>query len=169
MTPLRIPSIIDVESSGFGPDSYPIEIGVAHASGARYCSLIKPRPDWTHWRADAEAVHGIDRALLARCGKAVGDVARDLNTLLDGQTVYSDGWVVDQRWVARLYHAAAIRQRFFLSPLEIILTEAQMTLWHRTKEAVIRERNLARHRASTDAGIIQETYKRTRDQLRRSA
>ena len=34
------PDIIDIEASGFGPDSYPIEIGVALSSGEKYCSLI---------------------------------------------------------------------------------------------------------------------------------
>ena len=36
--PISTPTIIDVEASGFGPRSYPIEIGVALES-ARHCLL----------------------------------------------------------------------------------------------------------------------------------
>jgi hypothetical protein len=36
------PFIIDVEASGFGAESYPIEIGIALAEGSKYCALIIP-------------------------------------------------------------------------------------------------------------------------------
>ena len=48
------PTIIDVEASGFGPYSYPIEIGVALDNGDKYCTLILPAPAWTHWDEEAE-------------------------------------------------------------------------------------------------------------------
>ena len=48
------PLIIDVEASGFGGASYPIEIGVALDDGHKYCALILPEPEWTHWDAAAE-------------------------------------------------------------------------------------------------------------------
>ena len=34
------PLIIDVEASGFGPTSYPIEIGLALDDGHKYCILV---------------------------------------------------------------------------------------------------------------------------------
>ena len=46
---LNNPLIIDVEASGFGSKSYPIEIGVALNDGQRFCTLILPAPNWTHW------------------------------------------------------------------------------------------------------------------------
>jgi hypothetical protein len=155
------PSIIDVESSGLGPDSYPIEIGVSLSSGDRYCSLILPAPSWTGWDRTAEEIHGISRQALLSSGKPIGDVARELNRLLENQTVYTDGWVVDQRWIVQLFYEAAIPQRFFVSALETILSEGQMKIWHETKNRLIKELKLKRHRASADAQIIQETYKRT--------
>ena len=42
------PFIIDVEASGFGSSSYPIEIGVALEYGSRHSALIKPADDWIH-------------------------------------------------------------------------------------------------------------------------
>jgi hypothetical protein len=34
------------------------------ANGHKYCSLILPEPDWTHWDAEAEKVHRIARDVL---------------------------------------------------------------------------------------------------------
>ena len=41
----RVPNIIDVEASGFGPHSYPIEVGLALGDGSKFCSLILPVRD----------------------------------------------------------------------------------------------------------------------------
>lgn len=155
------PSIIDVESSGLGSESYPIEVGVSLSSGNRYCSLILPAPSWISWDRTAEEIHGIPRQTLLSCGKPIGDVTRELNRLLEGQTVYTDGWVVDQRWITQLFYEAAIPQLFSVSALETILSEEQMNIWHETKNHVMQELNLKRHRASADALIIQETFIRT--------
>ena len=156
------PLIIDIEASGFGATSYPIEVGVALVDDAKYCSLILPAPDWTHWDDEAEKVHRIARTILHSHGKPLQEVTAELNALLRGKTLYSDGWVVDRPWLTRLFHAARSPMEFFVSPLEMILSEAQMACWHATKDGVLAETNLARHRASFDAWIIQETYKRTR-------
>ena len=156
------PYIIDVEASGFGPGSYPIEVGLALEPGVKFCSLIAPAPEWTHWDAAAEQVHRVARDILEIHGKPLDQVAQGLNELLEGKVVYSDGWVVDQPWLIRLFSRVGIAQRFFMSPLEAILSEPQMAVWHATKEQVIAELGMKRHRASIDAMIIQETYVRTR-------
>jgi len=156
-----IPYIIDVEASGFGGTSYPIEIGVALDGGRRYCALIKPAPGWTHWSEQAESVHGISRQQLASFGKPVAEVATQLNALLAGMTLYTDGWVVDKPWLITLFHEARQSMQFHVSPLDLILTEAQMEAWHATKKRVARDTDLTRHRASHDAWLIQETYRQT--------
>ncbi len=156
------PFIVDVEASGFGSKSYPIEIGVAMEKDNRYCSLILPSHRWTHWDKAAEKTHCITREILVRHGKRLEDVAKELNRLLEGLTVYTDGWVVDKPWITRLFSEAGIRQAFSVSPLERILTEPQMEIWHNTKEKVISSMDLTRHRASADAYIVQETFYRTR-------
>ena len=156
------PIIIDLEASGFGGTSYPIEVGVAAEDSTKYCSLIMPAADWTHWDAEAEKIHRIARDILETYGKPVRDVAEDLNKLYAGKTLYSDGWVVDKPWMVQLFYAAGIEMRFFVSPLEMILSEAQMARWHDTKDQLLTELKERRHRASFDAWVIQETYKRTR-------
>lgn len=156
------PFIVDVEASGFGSRSYPIEIGVAMDAQNRYCSLILPPPQWTHWDRAAEKTHCITREILNQHGKPLVRVALELNHILDGLTVYSDGWGVDKPWITRLYAQAGLRQAFSVSPLERILTEPQMEIWHATKEKITKTLNQTRHRASCDAYIIQETFVQTR-------
>lgn len=158
------PCILDVEASGFGSNSYPIEVGVALSSGERLSLLIRPEPQWTHWDPGAELVHGLTRELLMRSGKPIAEVANDFNDLLDGTTAYSDGWVVDKPWLNTLFHTARIAQRFSLSPIEQIMNEAQFEVWDSTKQAVIQELQMTRHRASSDAWIIQKTFERTLEQ-----
>jgi hypothetical protein len=155
-----IPAIIDIEASGFGRHSYPIEIGVVMANGARHCYLVLPEASWTFWDKSAEAVHGISRQLLQEQGQPVGQVGRLLNRLLAGTTVYTDAWSYDTSWLGKLYDAANLPQLFRLESLRKLLSEEQAALWHPTKDQVMQETKLERHRASVDALILQETWKR---------
>lgn len=159
----RPPIIIDIEASGFGAGSYPIEVGVALSDGTKYCSLITPRPSWTHWDEGAEKVHRVSRDVLHRHGRPITEVAARLNALLRLQTAYSDGWVVDKPWLDRLYFAAGMRCEFSYSALEMILSEPQMAIWHATKDGLLSELGDHRHRASFDAYVVQETWERTRN------
>ena len=141
--------------------SYPIEVGVALDDGANYCSLILPAPEWDHWDSDAEKIHQITRDILKTYGKPMHEVAAKLNELLAGKTLYSDAWVVDKPWLTTLFHKARTPMNFSVSALEMILSEQQMARWHDTKDRILAEVMKHRHRASFDAWIIQETYKRT--------
>ena len=161
MRRLQNPLIIDVEASGFGVMSYPIEVGVALDDDTKYSSLILPAPEWDHWDDNAEKIHRIARDILETYGKPMQVVAGNLNSLLEGKTLYTDGWVVDKPWLTTLFHKAQIRMNFSVSPLEMILSEQQMERWHDTKNRILAEVIQRRHRASFDAWIIQETYKRT--------
>jgi len=155
------PNIIDVEASGFDPQSYPIEVGVALESGERFSTLIHPVDEWNHWDTTAESLHHIQRDTLMTHGKSVLDVALKLNELLNEKTVYSDGWVVDKPWIEILFFQAGITRTFYISPLEMILSEQQMEHWHEIKNQVIEQSSPERHRASSDAWVIQQTFIRT--------
>lgn len=76
---LHRPCILDIEASGFGASSDPIEVGHVLADGRSRCTLIRPREGWTHWDPRAEALHGISRETLLRHGRPVAEVARTLN------------------------------------------------------------------------------------------
>jgi hypothetical protein len=162
------PIIIDIEASGFGGSSYPIEVGLALENDQKFCSLIVPAPEWTHWDEEAVKVHHIERSILEVYGKSPLEVATQLNKLLSGKTVYTDGWVVDKPWITTLFYEAGINPEFTVSSLEMILNEIQMENWHATKDEVIKDLKLTRHRASYDAWIIQETYKRTLEMFKKA-
>ncbi|MBW8191796.1 hypothetical protein K0504_12185 [Neiella marina] len=147
--------VIDIEASGFGRGSYPIEIGVCRNDGQCRCFLIKPMPDWTHWTEDAEQTHGISRQLLAEKGRPVADVTRELNDFLQGRTLYSDAWGQDQSWLMRLYDAADCWPSFKLETIRSLMTEQESSHYHASYQQAAAELNLKRHRASTDAKVIQ--------------
>ena len=50
----RVPACLDMEASGFGRHSYPIEVGFVLGDGQSWCTLIRPAADWTHWDPAAE-------------------------------------------------------------------------------------------------------------------
>jgi hypothetical protein len=153
--PMEPPAVLDLEASGFGRGSYPIEVGFVAPCGGPFCSLIQPLPDWQHWDDAAEALHGISRELLARCGKPIPWVAAELNRRLAGQTVYCDGWAHDYSWLARLFDAADLQPAFRLQDLRVLLSEEEALRWQRITQQVRSEQQLARHRASTDARVLQ--------------
>lgn len=155
-----IPAFIDVEASGLGSGSYPIEVGLITSHGEMYCALLQPDPGWRHWDLQAEAVHHISRPILEQHGKPLADVARQVNDLLAGQTVYSDAWGNDFAWLAKLFDAVDLPMRFRLESSRKLLDDAQAARWAEVKEQVIAELKLQRHRASSDARVLQLTLAR---------
>ena len=157
-----LPCVIDIEASGFGRNSYPIEVGFVLPNGHSYCTLIRPEPDWTHWDTQAEATHHISRALILQRGLPVVQVARSINAQLAGQTVYSDGWAHDFSWLGALFEAAELSPAFKLENLRALLDDQQADRWHTVKAQVSSERGVQRHRASADARLLQLTLLRLR-------
>lgn len=151
-------NFIDVEASGLGSGSYPIEVGVALADGSTHCTLVRPADDWTHWDKTAEELHGISRESLLVSGRAPIDVAMMLNEILAGQTVYSDAWGNDACWLARLFDEAGIAQRFKVDSVVSAVETELLDLWSYAKEQAERKLFLRRHRASNDALILYHTY-----------
>lgn len=152
---MQLPPILDIEASGFGRGSYPIEIGFVAGDGTLFCGLVRPEPDWLHWDAAAEALHGISRELLLKSGRPVRWMAEQINQRLQGQTVYCDGWGLDYPWMARLYDAAGMQPSFRLDDLRGLLSEDEALRWRAVTEAVRGRQQLTRHRASSDARVLQ--------------
>ena len=154
------PTVIDVEASGFGKGSYPIEVGLVLPDGSRHCYLISPARHWQHWDEGAERIHGISREVLLTYGRPLQDVAWRLNELLRNKTAYSDAWSFDMSWLGKLYDAAGIQQAFRVADIADLIDEQQRARWHTVKLRVAEELGLQRHRASGDARILQETWRR---------
>lgn len=162
-------TIMDIEASGFGRGSYPIEIGVVMPDGSSQCLLVRPYQDWNHWEQGAEALHGIDRNTLLESGLEVDEVAILLNQWLKGTTVYTDAWANDSCWLGLLFEVAGVVQQFKLESLRAVMSESQAELWHPVKDQITKELSFQRHRASNDARILQMTYNRTLEELKSRA
>jgi hypothetical protein len=159
------PAVLDIEASGFGQDSYPIEVGFVLPDGQTYCSLIRPAPGWTHWDAAAERLHRITQETLRTRGRDAREVAQLLNDRLHGLTLYCDGWAHDFAWLNVLFEAVDLTPSFKLDNLRALLTEREAAFWGIVKTQVAAEMRLQRHRASSDAKILQRTLIRLRAPL----
>jgi len=153
-----LPTILDIEASGFGPGSYPIEVGFVTGDGKAWWSLVRPEADWRHWDESAAAMHGITREHVERHGRCVADIAAALNERLRGQVVYSDAWAHDYTWLNKLYDAAGRSPSFKLENLRALLDDQDAARWHEVKRRVAATAGLQRHRASSDARLLQQTW-----------
>lgn len=155
-----LPVFLDIEASGFGAGSYPIEVGCVLPDGRTLCCLVRPAEGWRHWDEAAEAIHHITREVLLRHGLPVDDVVSRLDAALRGHEVYSDAWGNDYAWLSRLYDEAGRVPGFHLRSLRELLSEEQAEHWHEVKNGVAEELHTPRHRASNDARVLQATYAR---------
>jgi hypothetical protein len=159
---MEAPAFLDIEASGFGRSSYPIEVGYVLPDGSSFCCLIRPAPHWTHWDPVAEKIHHIRREMLAQHGRSVIEVAQLLNDRLHGRTVFSDGWAHDYPWLAALYEEAEMAPSFKLDSLRSLLSEREARDWQATRALMSHSMVGERHRASADARLLQSTLMRLR-------
>ncbi len=157
------PIILDIEASGFGVGSYPVEIGYVDAIGHPWSAQVQPHADWLHWDSEAEKLHQQSRQSLEAFGQTAREIALHLNHVFAGKTVYTDGWYQDFVWLHSLYEAAGLSPNFKLEDLGLTLSPAQKALWHDTKLSVRESFALQQHRASTDAKVLQLTWLKTAD------
>ena len=103
-------AFVDVEASGLGPYSWPIEVGWAFHGEAPRSVLIRPAEGWPMqaWEKSAESLHRIAPDQLLAEGRDALDVALGLNAALGRATVYSDAPDYDSFWLFRLYTAAGV-------------------------------------------------------------
>jgi len=151
-----LPCVLDIEASGFGRASYPIEVGYVLPDGRAACMLVRPAEGWTHWDASAEQVHGITRSTLCAHGHSARDVAQALNRDLAGLTVYCDGWAHDYTWLAALFEEAGLSPQFKLESVGALLDEAHLNQLDAARRQAVADLGLKRHRASNDARALQQ-------------
>lgn len=147
--------VLDIEASGFGAGSWPIEVGFVRGDGSSYCSLLRPPPHWVHWDTCAQAVHGIALDTLLAHGRPVAAVAQRLNADLAGLTVYCDGWAHDFPWLMRIFDEADLVPNFKLETVNVLLSETLLARLPEARRNAQVALGLSRHRASGDARALQ--------------
>lgn len=120
------PALIDFEASclpEYG-QSFPIEVAIARIDGSSRAWLIRPSEKWAYWDwdPDAEALHGISRALLAREGLPPAQVLAEMAAFVGGYDVYADA-DLDQFWLELLCAAVGTRLPFPVHYLGELLQE----------------------------------------------
>ena len=158
-----LPSILDIEASGFGRGSYPVEVGYVRSDGLAWCTLVRPLADWQHWDPAAEQVHGIPRDTLLKHGRSVQEVVARLQRDLADRTVYCDGWAHDYAWLATLFEAAGQAPRFKLASLRQLLPDEQLARLDPLRQQAFQALGIHRHRASSDARALQWAVARLTD------
>jgi len=153
-------AFIDLEASGLGSKSWPIEIGWAFSDWPVRSMLIKPADTWslTAWEKSAEELHRITPDKLIREGTPVLEAALVLNAAFASAHVYSDAPDYDGYWLYRLYEAAGVRANFKLFDFaELIKPLAKST----PIELVGRAQELEphTHRAAQDVRHLQTIYR----------
>ncbi|BAN68122.1 hypothetical protein [endosymbiont of unidentified scaly snail isolate Monju] len=154
------PIIIDILASGQDREAYPIEVGLVLADGTRHCHLVAPARSWRQWDPASEKAHGLSRALLEAHGRPVGDIAWRLNALLGDRTVYCLHAGLVTAWLDRLFAAAHSERTFGVAALSGLLAPQQQAQWDAVRREVREALALPRRRASGNAWIVQEAWKR---------
>lgn len=153
-------AFIDVEASGLGPHSWPIEVGWVFETGDPRSMLIKPADSWsmTAWEKPAEKLHGISPSNLVTDGRDPIESALILNAALGDAQVYSDAPDYDSFWLFRLYDAAGVRPNYRLNDLGDLLRP----IWPREPKELVELASIGAphvHRAAQDAKHLQEMYR----------
>jgi hypothetical protein len=154
------PIIIDIQASGQDREAYPIEVGLVLADGTRHCHLVAPARSWRQWERASEKEHGLSCALLETHGRPVGEIAWRLNALLGDRTVYCLHPGLVTAWLDRLFTAAHGERTFAIAALSGLLGPQQQAQWDTVRREVREGLVLSRRRASRNAWILQEAWKR---------
>lgn len=115
---------LDVEASGLGVKTYPIQVGWANMGLQAWDHLIRPTEKWLtrfDWQIEAEEIHGLDQADLDRYGHDPRSVALAVNNALADRYVVSDAQSFDQAWLDVLYLAADVTPSFRLYSWEDLI------------------------------------------------
>ena len=156
--PMFSPYFIDIEASGFGRGSYPIEIGIVNGVAPNFCHIVTPAEHWQHWDSGAESLHGIQRQMLLEQGMDMRELALLINQQFCGEVLYTDAWGNDNCWLGLMFDEVSVSPHFRLETIRKLLDEEQTGMWHSCKDNILHATSYRRHRASNDACILQMTY-----------
>jgi hypothetical protein len=99
---------LDFEASSLSKHSYPIEVAWVFEDGRSQSFLIRPKPGWVDWSADAQKIHGISRGLLQEKGSDIALVVGEMLSQLSGNELYASSPSWDGKWLSMLLRGAGV-------------------------------------------------------------
>nr|WP_183982459.1 transcriptional regulator [Sphingomonas jinjuensis] len=99
---------LDFEASSLSDHSFPVEVAWVFQDGRSESHLIRPAPDWTDWDAEAEAIHGLSRDMLATDGEPHEVVASRMVEALADHELFASAPSWDGKWLSALLRGAGL-------------------------------------------------------------
>jgi len=130
-------AVIDFEACGFGPGTWPIEVGWIRAGDQSPRSMtIRPHPKFNLdlWQPGSQKIHKLTLPEIQRDGMEAVDVLAAMRRDLAGCIVISDAPSFDQSWLNTL--ALACDQA---PPFQIADLIAVFNLFHKITGATVRD------------------------------
>ncbi|WP_293267800.1 hypothetical protein [Neptunomonas sp.] len=150
---IKVPLIcVDIEASGLGPRSYPIEIAwKCGITGESDLFLINPDTgyNWTEWDLSAAGIHGISMDELLAVGVSVNSACDRLNQKLGNRILTSDALDFDYFWMRRLFESAMMKPTFKMQGIDSVLDGGQLIQYR-----LIAGAQLRKHRAMDDVNDL---------------
>lgn len=154
------PCIGDIEASGLGDRSYPIEVAWSDPAGVVHSWFVRPEHLWVYWDLAAEEMHHITYHDLKQYGKPAREIAQMMNADLNGQVLYFDGGAFDRFWLNRLYDATGVKPTFQIGDFNELLASVGCNTADKrlaAEAATLKRIGDRRHRAWADVEYLQ-TY-----------
>jgi hypothetical protein len=157
---------LDIEASGVGSSSFPIEVAYASSTGDKNSYLIKSTDDWKNnglWCSNAEfSIHEISQDMLAQYGIDPVDVAHVLNNALCGRLVLCNDLDYDGVWLTQLFKAANVGVMFLLTDIRYLYEYWGESKTHNFKKSYAAISPSTTHRALPDAQRFVDTFNMTK-------
>ncbi|XQW86272.1 hypothetical protein ACOYR1_05970 [Thalassotalea piscium] len=154
--------MLDIEASGLGHESYPIEVAYVSSTGDRNSYLIKSTDEWINdglWCSDAESsIHKISQDMLAQHGIPPFVVANSLNEALSGKLVLCNDLDYDGVWLTQLFKAANVGVMFSLTDIRYLYEYLGESKTHNFKQSYDAIVPSTIHRALPDAQRFVEAF-----------
>ncbi len=161
---------LDIEASGLGSGTYPIEVAYASCTAGKGSYLIKPTEEWINngsWCLNAESsIHELSQDMLAQHGVDPVDVAHALNDALCGRLVLCNDLNYDGVWLTKIFEAARVGVQFLLTDVSFLYEfwgKDKTRLFKQSYEAIVPSTT---HRALPDAQRFVDAFNMTKKKYR---
>jgi hypothetical protein len=148
---------LDIEASGLGDESYPIQIGYSFEEKGKLVTkefFIKPAEHWEYWDDEAEEfIHHIPRQALKN-GLSIQDACEKLNLDLIGAEIIVDSKEYDVFWLEKLFSEAQVNMGFNIINIDDYLFKKYGVKNDRYEQE--RELHEFSHSAGEDSKVIYE-------------